>query len=87
LVSYEILRVYTLTGQLSISNSFKSVGRSLLIIGPAYAVLSTYFMYIPKEKYWDKLEFDKFKMEQMAELKPQAPMKKKIVEEIKSQQS
>jgi hypothetical protein len=44
-------------------------------------------MYIPKEKYWDKLEFEKFKIEQMAELKPQPPKKKKIVEEIKSKQS
>ena len=30
--------------------------RSLLILGPAYAVVSAYLTYIPKEKYWETLE-------------------------------
>jgi hypothetical protein len=56
----------------------------MLIIGPSYAFLSTYFTYIPKEKYWEKLENKK--LEDMKDFMPE-PQKKSLLEEMKSQKS
>ena len=59
---------------------FRSVGKSLLVIGPAYAALSAYFMYIPKEKYWDKLQNQ---ISQKPTLEMNNRKKKKLLDELK----
>ncbi len=76
------MRVYTLTGHVNLYNILKSVGRSMLIFGPSYAFVSTYFTYIPKEKYWEKLEI--IKLQNMKDFVNE-PRNKSLLEEMKSQ--
>lgn len=78
------MRMYTLTGNVNIYNILRSVGRSMLIFGPSYAFLSAYFTYIPKEKYWDKLENKK--LQDMKDFVPLSS-KKSLLEEMKSQKN
>ena len=80
LFSYELLREYSLTGRVNVFYVFRNVGKSLLVIGPAYAAFSAYFMYIPKEKYWNKLQNQN---PQMPTLEMKKKKKKKLLDELK----
>jgi hypothetical protein len=80
LFSYEFLREYSLSGRVSMFNVFRNVGKSLFVIAPAYAALSAYFMYIPKEKYWDKLQKQN---SQIPTLEMNNIKKKKLLDQLK----
>jgi hypothetical protein len=80
--SYEFLRYYYQVGNLNLMNVFKTSMKSLLILGPIYAGFSAYFMYIPKEKFWDKLE-RKRKMFEMNDNMVSQP-KLSLLEELKT---
>lgn len=54
-LSYEILREGFLFGNLNFLKIFKQSVIVLGVFGPAYALIASYFFYIPKEEYWAKL--------------------------------
>jgi hypothetical protein len=55
LISYELIREQMVFGNLNISRIIKQSGIVLLTLGPLYAGFASYFLYIPKERYWDNL--------------------------------
>jgi hypothetical protein len=80
LVSYEIIREQMVYGHLNATRIIKQSGIILLTLGPLYAGFSSYFLYIPKERFWDNLSKKKNqyipKDESEDPLKPKKPHKK-----------
>ena len=84
-LSYEIMREKFLFGNLNFLKIIKQAAIVLGVLGPLYAAFSSYFLYIPKEVYWENLSqkkknFDIEKIFQNSseidQMKPKKPFKR-----------
>jgi hypothetical protein len=81
LLSYECFKDYLIAGKINLFNSIRTVGKSVLTMGAIYSLISAYFMYIPKENYWAKLEQERIFLETQQQMNIE-PTKKGIKEKL-----
>lgn len=81
LISYELFKDYINAGKINVFNSIRIVGKSVLTMGSIYAIVSAYLMYIPKEKYWAKIDQERIFLETQ-QMMNEEPKKKGIKEKM-----
>lgn len=54
-ISYEIIRERLLFGNMNFLKIIKQSAIVLGTLGPIYAAVAAYYLYVPKEIYWEKL--------------------------------
>ncbi len=73
LFSYELIR-QQLLGNVNLKCVLTYSFKSLLMLGPLYSAFAAYFLYIPKERYWEKLEEKKMKYKSIQDLVESKPI-------------